>query len=71
VQGSSVILMVYQGNKPLECCELVRKPNSVNLQICQLRGKHNQDSERHKECEKLVNTFIRSYKNQQLVGDCI
>lgn len=71
VQGSSVILMVYQGNKPLECCELVKKANSINLEICQLSGKHNQDSERHKECEHLVNTFIRNYKNQQLIGACI
>ena len=52
--------MVYVNDQPLECCELVKKERGETLQIEQLRGQHNQDSERHKDCEKLVNQFIHN-----------
>lgn len=71
VKGESIILMVYCKDSPLECCELIKKDRSKGLQICQLRGAHNFDSPRHEECKSLVNTFIRNYKNQQLIGACI
>ena len=60
IEGRCIILMVYVNDQPLECCELVKKERGETLQIEQLRGQHNQDSERHKDCEKLVNQFIHN-----------
>ena len=70
-KGDCIILMVYLNDQPLECCELTKKEKGHNLKIEQLRGEHNGRSERHDDCEKLVNQFIKTYKNQHLIGACV
>ena len=67
-----IILGVFKGNKPVECCELIQSAEgSDRVKVNQLRGDHNQDSEYHGLAEKLVNRVIRSYKSQRLLGACI
>ncbi len=61
-KGECIITMVYLNDQPLECCELRKKPSGRKLEIIQLRGEYNQDSERHEECEALINKFIKVYK---------
>lgn len=70
-KGECVIVMVYLNDKPLECCELRKKEKGKGLEIIQLRGLHNQISERHNDVQKLVNNFIKNYKNQNIYGACV
>lgn len=71
-KGECIILGVFKGNKPVECCELIQSADgSDRVKVNQLRGDHNQDSEYHGIAEKLVNRVIRSYKSQRLLGACI
>ena len=71
-KGECIILGVFKGNKPVECCELVQSAEgSDRVKVNQLRGDHNQDSEYHGIAAKLVNRVIRSYKSQRLLGACI
>lgn len=71
IKGDCIILMIYINDKPLECCELITNSRGNNLMICQLRGEHNQSSERHEDAVKLVNRFINNYHNQHIIGACI
>lgn len=69
IEGKCIILMVYLNDQPLECCELTKKDRGNSLKIEQLRGKHNGESPRHSDCEKLVNQFIRNVgKNWQVTA---
>lgn len=70
IKGTSIIIAVCMDNQFLECCELTHKRDG-SLKIEQLRGKHNEASEKHDDCEQLVNQFIKTYKNQHLVGACV
>lgn len=62
LEGKCLILVIYKGEEPVECCELL--PTEKSFVINQLRGKHNQDSEYHEECEHMMNQFIYKVKNQ-------
>lgn len=62
LQGKCLILVIYKDDEPVECCELL--PTNKSFKINQLRGKHNQDSEYHEECEHMINQFIYKVKNQ-------
>lgn len=52
----SIILVFYIGNRPIECCELKRREKK--LELWQLRGYKNQNSEHHDECLSLINNYI-------------
>lgn len=56
--GDCIICVVYKGKKIVECCELDKK-----LNIVQLRGEHNGESEYHKQAENIINESIIMYKN--------
>lgn len=71
-KGECIILGVFKGKKPVECCELIQSAEgSDRVKVNQLRGDHNQDSEYHGIAAKLVDRVIRSYKSQRLLGVCI
>jgi hypothetical protein len=57
-EGDCIICVVYKSNKMLECCELNSK-----LEIIQLLGEHNFESEYHQQAENIINESISIYKN--------
>ena len=59
INGTSIIIAVCMDNQFLECCEL-RHRRDGSLKIEQLRGEHNEPSEKHDDCSELVNTFIQN-----------
>lgn len=63
-RGDCIILMVYVEDQPLECCELIKKQGKLHIE--QLRGSHNGVSQRHEDCEKVINKFIYNYQTSQL-----
>lgn len=63
-QGEILIVAVYKGEYPIECCELMKTKKSLNIQ--QLRGDHNQDSLFHQKANTLINNFIKIYKQKIL-----
>lgn len=67
-KGETIVFCIYQDDKPLECCEVAAKNDDAKIKLIQLRGEHNQDSERHSDALKLANKFIKNYKNNQVFG---
>lgn len=62
-QGNVLLLAVMDENRPLECAEI---SISGKAKLLQLRGKYNSYSEKHKECEVLVDKFIKQLKEVQV-----
>ena len=58
VEGKCLILIVYDNDKMLECCELT---GDKKLSINQLYGDHNQKSEKHDLAKQVVNNFIKEF----------
>ena len=64
VDKECYVVAVYLNGEPIECCELGFEEKG--LSIVQLRGKNNQESERHKDCIKLMHKFINNYKRMEV-----
>lgn len=59
-KGDCIIVGVFLKNKIVECCELNKK-----YEVVQLRGDHNGVSKHHKKATELVNMFIDNIKTKR------